>query len=362
MKIGARQIGPGHPPYLIAELGVNHDGSVERALGLVDDAARAGADAIKLQLFRTDLLLSRAAVLAAYQAHAGETDPIAMLRRLEMPAGRMGEVIARAHARGLHAIVTVFSVEQVEEAERVRGAGRGWDAYKTASPDIINRPLLEALQATGRPLIVSTGASTMEEVQRAVGWLGAAAREGRLALMQCVSCYPTPEDRAEIGGVRALRGVFAGAVGYSDHTPGVEAGAAAVRAGACLLEKHLTYSRSAAGPDHAASLEREGLGRYAELARRAAGAAPDAGAGDRGPCVKRVLDIERDVRAVARQSLTTRRALPRGHALERHDLTIKRPGTGIEPHRLEEALGRRLARAVEGDMPLTRDDLEGWAP
>ena len=179
MHISRRPITPANP-YIIAELGVNHDGSVDRALALTEAAAAAGADAIKLQFFRTDLLMSRAAKLAAYQHSAGETDPVAMLRRLELSLDDMARVIDRAHRFNIHAIVTVFSVDLVSEAESLP-----FDAYKTASPDLIHKPLLGALAATGKPLIVSTGASTLDEITRARDWLAPAAE--RLACLQCVS-------------------------------------------------------------------------------------------------------------------------------------------------------------------------------
>jgi N-acetylneuraminate synthase/N,N'-diacetyllegionaminate synthase len=342
MHIRDRQIGPDHPPYVIAEIGVNHDGSVARALELTDAAADAAADAVKLQLFRTDLLMGKAAKLAAYQAGAGETDPLAMLRRLELSIEAMAQVVGRAHDRGLHAIVTVFSVELVAGAETL-----AWDAYKSASPDIIHRPLLEAMAATGRPMIVSTGASTLDEVTRAVAWL-AGARD-RLALLQCVSSYPAPAGALD--GIAAIARATGLPTGYSDHTPGVGAGAEAVQRGACVLEKHLTYDRRAAGPDHAASLEPGEFARYAEAARsRPIGAV---GAGGE----KRILDCERDVRLVSRQSLTTARDLPAGHTLTRADLTIKRPGVGLEPWRLDDTIGRTLAGPLDADTPLTDRDL-----
>lgn len=345
MRLAGREIGPRHPPYIIAELGVNHDGSVERALELTRAAAGAGADAVKLQLFQTDRLMSKAAKLAAYQRAAGETDPIAMLRRLELSIDDMARVVRLAHELQVHAIVTVFSVELVEMAERLP-----WDAYKTASPDIVHRPLLEALAATGKPMIVSTGASTMEEVERAAGWLEA-VRE-RLALMQCVSCYPTEAERAELGGIGAIRSETGLVTGYSDHTPSVEMGAEAVRAGARLLEKHFTYDRSARGPDHAASLEPATFARYAQLVRAVREGQHGGGTGD-----KRVLEIERDVRTVSRQSIVAARTLRAGERLERGDVTFKRPGTGIAPFRVEEVMGRVMARDVECDVPVREEDI-----
>lgn len=343
MRIGDREIGSGHPPYIIAEIGVNHDGSPRRAVELTRLAAGAGADAVKFQLFEADLLMSRAAKLAAYQKAAGETDPVAMLRRLELTIDELSPCVRVAHRLGVHAIVSVFSVELVRLAE-----GAGWDAYKTASPDIVNKPLLDALAGTGRPLIVSTGASTLGEVRRAVRWLDPA--RDRVALLQCVSAYPTPRGSAALGGIGALRRVFAGPVGYSDHTTGESAGAAAVRAGACILERHFTDDRDGAGPDHGASLEPDGFARYVASARRAR-------AGGRARGTKRVLGIERDVRRASRQSLVAARDLRPGRRVARGDLTIKRPGTGIPPFLLEAVIGRRVTRHVPADTPLRAADL-----
>ncbi len=328
------------PPYVIAELGVNHNGSVPAALKLVEAAHAAGADAVKLQWFETDRLLSRAARLATYQRRSGARDPVQMLRPLELDAAGLGRVVQCARERGLHTIVTLFSVEIVKHAEAL-----GFDAYKTASSDIVNRPLLEALMATGRPLFVSTGAATLKEIAAAAGWLG---RHPNI-LLQCVSAYPVPETSASLAGRWAIMDACPNALGYSDHTTAIDTGALAVATGACVVEKHLTADRGTPGPDHAASLEPEEFARYVELVHRAWRML--------GPRCKHVLSIEADVRALSRQSLTTKRALRAGGVLVRDDLTIKRPGFGIEPSRLGETLGRRLARSVEADVPLREEDL-----
>lgn len=340
MKIGQREITPDGAPYVIAEIGVNHDGLVERAIELVDAAAASGADAVKLQLFETDRLLSRAARLAAYQRATGAEDPFSLLRALEMPVDRMADVVARAHAASLHAIVSVFSRELVEEAERLP-----FDAYKVASPDLINTPLIRAMTATGKPLLLSAGAATRDEVTQAVARLDAHPH----VLMHCVSSYPTPEDEAALGARIDLARIDPWALGYSDHTTSVDTGALAVATGACVLEKHLTWNRAATGPDHAASLAPAGFREYVELAHRAWRM--------RGPVDKVVGDIEQDVRTASRQSITTTRDLPAGHVLTAADLTVKRPGTGLPPDQLEAVEGSRLSRAIEADMPLTREDV-----
>ena len=341
MRIGDRQINPGAKPYVIAELGVNHDGSLTRALQLVEAAHQAAADAVKLQWFRTGSLLSSVARLAQYQQQAGADDPFVMLQALELEPKEMETMVETAHDLGLHAIVTVFSLELVEDADRLP-----WDAYKVASPDVINRPLIERLMGTGKPLLVSTGASQAAEVEAATQWLGSHPH----VLMQCVSAYPTPDDCAALAGRAAMCNMNPNALGYSDHTTAIDTGALAVASGACLLEKHLTHDPHAPGPDHASSLDPDRFRQYAELARRAWTMMGDP--------AKRVLPIERDVRDASRQSIVSKRRLDAGHILTRDDLTIKRPGTGIEPWRLDQTIGRPLARAVEADTPLAEQDLE----
>lgn len=388
MQIGNRQIGLEHPPYIIAEIGVNHDGAVDRALSLTDAAADAGADAVKLQFFETDRLMSSAAKLAAYQKNAGETDPIEMLRRLELTIDEMAQVVDRAHERGIHAIVTVFSTELVEIAETL-----AWDAYKSASPDIVNKPLLEALAETGKPMIVSTGASTLDEVIRAVGWLDDV--RDRLALLQCVSSYPAPDPA--FGGIRVIAEATGLPTGYSDHTASHQSGNTAVVAGACLLEKHITDDRERAGPDHQASLLTMQLQAYCELCRSAVvgrayfeqlvdvvnksrsikpklpllKAIPKDLYTDAYPVIgadniylagsslieKRVLDCERDVRKVSRQSVVTTREIAPGETISREMLTIKRPGTGILAYRLDEVIDSVAERAIERDVPVVEEDL-----
>ena len=385
MQIGDRKIGINHPPYIIAEIGVNHDGEVARALELTDAAADAGADAVKLQFFETDRLMSKAAKLAVYQKNAGETDPIEMLKRLELTIDEMALVVDRAHERGIHAIVTVFSTELVGIAETL-----AWDAYKTASPDIVNRPLLEALAATGKPMIVSTGASELDEVLRAVEWLDDA--RDRLAVLQCVSCYPLEGVEFGLGGITQLREQIDFPIGYSDHTKSHKTGKLAVAFGACILEKHITDNRHRKGPDHTASLLVAQLKGYIQLSCEGEAWSPDVDhailhkvdiLGD-GALVKdyanaishphpawdaiyavsvnesskRVLDFERDVREVSRQSVVSACDIASGTTITRDMLTIKRPGTGILAYEIDTVVGRTASREIEADVPIVEEDLE----
>lgn len=352
MRIGDRPIGHDHPPYVIAELGVNHDGSQDSLLELVRAAHRAGADAIKLQLFTADDLLAGAATLAEYQKDAGERDPRDMLRRLELPMAAARRAIDLAHDLGMHAIATVFDLPLLPIADELP-----LDAYKTASPDLVHQPLLHALVDTGKPLIVSTGAASREEVQRAVGWLGPARH--RLAILQCVSSYPTPPEHASVAAVADLADVFSGPVGYSDHTTVVDTGALAVTRGARVLEKHLTLDRTLPGPDHAASIEPDQLAEYVQLCRDAFKGKWKADPSDvrLGPPTKFLLPIEADVRQVARRSIVAARELPTGHVLTMQDLAFKRPGGGLEPWQTDLLLGRPIEFDVPADRAIMPEDV-----
>ena len=216
----------------------------------------------------------------------------------------------------------------------------GWDAYKFGSPDIVNLPLIEVVCSLGGPVLLSIGRA---DRRRFCGVVGPFSGAARAAYFQCVSSYPTPDHDASLGAIRPLRTDLGAPVGYSDHTHDIDTGAIAVAAGACMLEKHLTYDRAARGPDHRASLDPRQFAEYVRLARRAHTML--------GPSAKRVLPCEADVRRVSRQSLVATRDLPAGHTIERSDLTVKRPGVGVGPWRLNETIGRRLANAVRADTP-----------
>lgn len=343
MNIAGLPISPDAVPVVIAEIGVNHDGSPARAIELADAAIDAGARAVKVQFFRARTLLSTTVQLAAYQKDAGETDAAAMLTRLELAPDDLAAVARTAQSRGALAICTVFTPELVDEAETL-----GFDAYKAASPDLVNRLLIERLAATGKPLILSTGAATTEEIARTLSWIPEAL--DHTALMHCVSAYPTPEPEASLGAIRGLATQFGRPVGYSDHTEATDTGALAVAAGACFLEKHLTHRRSAPGPDHAASLEPPAFRDYVRGAERAHRMV--------GTGAKSVRELERDVRLLSRQSLSLRHGVPAGSIITHDNLTTRRPGTGMSAHDPAAAAGRPAARDLNAGDILRDGDLE----
>ena len=263
LKIGDRPIGPAHRTLVVAELGVNHDGSLTKALDLVRTAANCGADAIKLQVFVATRLMHPRSAFAEYQKEAtGDATPTDMLRRYQLPASAVQQIVQRARDLKLIPLATPFSPTDLETLDRL-----SLPAIKIASPDLVNRPLLAAAARLGKPLLLSTGAATMAEVERTAGWL----REWgvKFALLHCISSYPTPKSQAHLCWIGELAWRFDVPIGYSDHTTEPLAGAMAVAAGAVLVERHLTYDRGAARPDHAASSDPSQFERYVKMIREA---------------------------------------------------------------------------------------------
>ncbi len=328
LSLASRLISPGQPAVVIAEIGVNHDGSLDRALELVAHAKSAGADAVKLQIFRAKSLLHSSASFATYQK-AGCTDatPIGMLERYELSPGAIRQLVAAIRSADLIPLATPFSPADVEAIAEL-----DLPAIKIASPDVVNYPLLRVAASLNRPLLVSTGAATLEEVAATVDYLRSLSVP--FALLHCTSSYPTLPSDANLCWLKELS-VFGVPVGFSDHTTHELTGAFSVAAGACLVEKHLTYDRAAAGPDHSASADPGQFARYVcaiRLAERF-----------RGVPGKHPLQCEGDVRQLSRQSLVTTRALPANHVLTESDVTTQRPGTGICPSELPLVLKRRTA-------------------
>lgn len=332
IAIEHRQLGSNQSTFVIAEIGVNHDGSVARALELVDIARQCGADAVKLQIFSGARLMHKSSAFAEYQQHrCVDQSPAEMLRRFELSAGDQSRVVEAIRAAGMVPLATPFSPEDV-------GAIQTLDlpAIKIASPDMVNRPLLSRCVSTGRPLLISTGASTVAEIASSVEWLCEA--DAQFALLHCVSSYPTPANQANLCWIGELADAFDVPVGYSDHTTDSLAGALSVAAGACIVEKHLTYDRTASGPDHSASADGEQLAAYIQLIRQAETL--------RGKPGKRVLDIEQDVRSISRQSLVLSTDLRSGEILCERHLTVQRPGTGIPAAMIAQAVGKRVKESL----------------
>ncbi len=362
MQIGNRSIGTGAPCFVIAEAGVNHDGDVMRAHQLIDAAAVAGADAVKFQTFVADRLATAHAPTARYQQGAGEPQTQReMLQRLELPRVAYDGLIAHAATVGLVWLSTPFDEECADFLDAL-----GMVAFKTSSGELTNHRFLMHVARKGKPLLVSTGMSTLDEVTGAVSAItgvGAHAHAAaaapfrptrliseKLALLHCVSSYPADVRDTNLRAMTTLATAFGVPVGYSDHVPGPEASLAAVALGASVIEKHLTLDHRTAGPDHAASTEPEEFRRLVASIRAVEAAL--------GTADKRPADAERDTARVARKSLAAARPLTPGMTLEPEMLVAMRPGTGIAPSEIDRVLGRPVRSAVPAGALIAWEDLE----
>ncbi|MFA6316578.1 MAG: N-acetylneuraminate synthase, partial [Elusimicrobiota bacterium] len=345
--IGKRQVGGEAPCFIIAEAGVNHNGDPRLAARLVKAAKEAGADAVKFQTFRTGSLVSRSAPKAAYQKARtrGPDSQASMLRALELDRAAHERLKDLCDRTGILFLSTPFDEESADLLEEI-----GVPLFKLGSGEVTNRPLLEHVAAKGKPLILSTGMSTLAEVAAAVRWVRAVSR-APLMLLHCVTEYPAPAGQANLRAMLTMARALRLPVGWSDHTEGSAVSVAAAALGAPIIEKHLTLDRRLPGPDHAASLEPSAFAAFAAEVRTAVAALGDG--------VKRPAPCERPNRTVARRSLTSTTALPKGRVLKASDLAVKRPGTGIPPAMLRTVVGRTLARAVAEDETLTWDALVG---
>lgn len=341
--VGGRPVGPGHPPLLVAEAGVNHDGDVSMARDLVDAACEAGAEAVKFQTFTPEKLASPEAPKADYQAEAtDDASQREMLADLALPPEAYEELANYARKRGILFLSSPFDPEAVALLD-----GLDVPAVKVPSGEITNLPYLEAVAQTGRPTILSTGMSTLGEVERAVETLE--ATEGGTIVLHCLSEYPAPPDEVNLRAMDTLRESFQLPVGFSDHTEGLTVPTAAVARGACLVEKHFTLDRTLPGPDHASSLEPDEL---ADLAEAIATAYEALGTGRKQPAPS-----EASNREVVRKSLALGRPLEAGSTVERSDLVTVRPATGIEPTELHRVVGGTLAVDKPARHPLRWEEL-----
>jgi N-acetylneuraminate synthase len=333
-------IGDGHC-FVIAEAGVNHDGDVDKALALVDAAAKAGADAIKFQTFAADRLVTADAPKARYQERDASSSQHEMLRRLELGRSDYERLADHAHRKGITFLSSPFDEESADLLQELDVS-----AFKIPSGELINLPFLRHVAAKHRPMIVSTGMATLEEVRAAVGAIDDAGCED-VALLHCVSAYPAAPREANLRAIATLRDAFHIPVGWSDHTLGTEVALAAAALGADIIEKHLTLDHTAPGPDHAASLEPE---EFAAMVRGIRIVESALGSGEKKP-----TDAEREIASVARKSLVAARALEAGDVLSAGDVVLRRPGTGLPPAMLDRLIGRHATRAIEPGELLRED-------
>ncbi len=336
-SIGARMVGPGHPTYVIAEAGANHNRDWDTARRLVDVAAEAGADAIKFQTYSGATIYSSKTPPFKYLEKLTDQSPSELLEDISLPREWQAELDAYARERGLHFFSTPFDAAAVGELDAL-----DVPVLKIASFEIVDVELIRLAAQTGRPLIISTGMAVLGEIEDAIA---AAVDAGAPAvgLMQCTSVYPAPAERINLRAMGTLEQAFRVPVGLSDHSLGIAVPIAAAALGAAFVEKHFTLDRTMSGPDHPFAVEPHELRDMVAGIRDAQAALGD-GRKD-GPSPEEREEMFR----LGRRSLIAARDLPAGTLLERDMITTKRPGFGIAPKHLELVLGRTLKVDVEHD-------------
>lgn len=328
--------------FVIAEAGVNHDGDAGKARRLIDAAVDAGADAVKFQTWNPGELTGRFAVKAAYAVNGAAPDETfaEMESKFRLPFEAFRDLQAYSARRGILFMSTPDGFESLDFLADELNV----PILKVGSSEVTHLRFLRAFAAKGRPVILSTGLSTMPEVEAAI----AAAGGGRtvpLAVLHCTSEYPAPDADMNLRAMSTIGAAFGLPVGLSDHSLGIEAALAAVALGARIVEKHLTLDRAAAGPDHAASATPDEFRAMVRGIRRV-----EAQLGDG---VKRPMPSEEKNRDAVRRSVVAARDLAAGTRLESGMLTCKRPGTGIEPERLGDLVGKTISRPFLADEPIT---------
>lgn len=343
MRIGNRLLGDGQPCYVIAEIGNNHNGDFDRAIALVDAAVAAGADCAKFQMRKLDEVY-RASSLSGKDDDLAVEYTLDLLRRFELPTAQQKKIAEYCAAKGIQYLCTPWDAKSVAVLE-----GFGVQAYKVASADLTNLPLLACLAATGKTLIVSTGMSTTDEIKTAAKFLD--DRDASYVLLHCQSTYPAALHNIHLRFMETLREIHP-IVGYSGHERGVAVSTAAVALGAVVIERHITLDRGMEGPDHAASLEPEEFKTLVSGIREV-----EAARGEK--LAERALSqgelINRENLA---KSLVAARDLPAGTVISDSDIAVKSPGQGLSPLKMPALLGRKLTRTMAADDYFFQSDLD----
>jgi N-acetylneuraminate synthase/N,N'-diacetyllegionaminate synthase len=346
LDVRGRSIGQGQPVFIIAEAGVNHNGDVRLALELIRKAKECGADCVKFQTFRAESVVTARAPKAAYQLEVTDRreSQLEMLKKIELPETSYPELMALCEGVGIQFLSTPYNFADVDLLHQ-----HGVDAFKIASGQMVETPFLEYVARLGKPMFVSTGMCSLEEVQEGLETLYRAGNR-QVVLLQCTTNYPSSVEDANIRAMVSMAESMNVLVGYSDHTENDFAALAAVALGAVVVEKHFTLDRTLPGPDHSCSLEPADLSRFVRSIRTVEKAL--------GSPVKTPAEAERRNIPGMRRSIVTTRAVTTGTTLSRDLVEFKRPAIGIEPKRLAEILGKKARGDIPADTPLTADMIE----
>jgi N-acetylneuraminate synthase len=341
IAIAGREIGPGHPCFIIAEAGVNHNGSLDLAKQLVDAAQKAKADAVKFQTWITEKLLTADAPMAAYQKKnvGQESSQFEMAKQLELSYDDFREIKAYSDHKGILFFSTPDEEDSADFLDEL-----GVPLFKIGSGEVTNLPFLRHVAKKGKPLILSTGMSTLGEVEEAVTAIEEIGNQ-KLILLHCVSNYPADPEDCNLQAIDTLRAAFQYPVGFSDHTLGTQISIAAVARGACVLEKHLTLDKRLPGPDHSMSLDVE---EFTDMVQALRCVEASLGTGRKSP-----VQAEMGTKQVAQKSIVAARDIPGGKTLDAADLTLLRVGYGLPPKYLPLILGRKTREPITANQTIS---------
>ena len=346
IQVGDKHIGAGARCFIIAEAGVNHNGDLDMAKRLIDVAVAAGADAVKFQSFKAEVLVTASAPKANYQT---QTTPAAesqleMLRKLELSSEDHEALSAYCSSKGILFLSTPFDEASADLLDAL-----SVPVFKISSGDLTNTPLLTHVARKQKPVILSTGMANLAEVREAIETLNAAGCD-KIVLLHCVSDYPADPADVNLRAIQTLRETFDVPVGFSDHTQGLEVALAAAALGASVIEKHFTLDRTLPGPDHRASLEPDELKKFISGIRTVESSL---GNGEKVPTAREI-----ETAKVARRSIVAAQTIPAGKIVERNMIAVKRPGTGLPPSQLDSVIGRKTRVEIHEGTLLTSEMFE----
>ena len=345
IQIGEKAVGDGHPCFIMAEAGCNHNGDLDLAKRLVDQAVDSGSDGIKFQTYRAESMYSKKTpMMSHFKERLSAPDDSTMydlIKMTELPYDFHEPIVAYCKERELPFFSTPFSESDVDYLEQF-----GLFAYKIAAFEMTHFPLLRRAAETLKPVILSTGMSTLGDIERVLTIYSKAGND-QIILLHCVSNYPSKPEDANLKVIQTLKQTFGFPVGLSDHTPGIEVAKIAIALGANFVEKHITRDQSLPGPDHFFSLTEEELTGLVSAAKEIESML--------GSPVKRCTAAESDMKHIGRRSLVAACDIPAGTAVTEEMLAVKRPGYGLDPEIATVLVGKKVVKNIEEDSPLSWD-------
>lgn len=329
--------------FIIAEIGVNHNGDVNLAKNLIKSASECGVDAVKFQTFKSEDLVTQNTKTAKYQEkNTNESSQLEMLKKLELTFEDFKELKEYALKCNVMFISSPFDIKSVDLLEKLDVS-----LYKLGSGELNNFELIDYVQKTGKPIILSTGMATLDEIQETYDFI---VNKDNLTILHCITGYPTSFEEANLNFIKTLQSKFNLPIGFSDHSPGIELPIAAVALGACVVEKHFTLDKDLEGPDHKASLNPKEFKAMVDAIRNVEVALGDG--------IRKFSENELEIKKIARKSIILNENVCKGTIIKKSMLSIKRPGTGIAPKYIDEIIGKKAINDLDANSVLKWEDIK----